>query len=216
MFENCIEIRSHFSDYLDGECKRETVRSIRYHLSNCRSCRAQFELCRAVQADLRALPVKRVPPDVALRLRVALSQHLHQNLLGRAALFLENAIKPLMLPASAGLLTAVFLFGLILGSSDLPIANTPERPVSVSTPPRVRELSPINFPTDEEPVVLVTHVDDMGRVTYYQVLSGQNSPALMQRLDQMMYSSYFQPARMYGKPTDGQLVLSLRRITVRG
>jgi len=80
----------------------------------------------------------------------------------------------------------------------------------------VRALGPINLSTDEQAVVLMGHVDDVGHVTYYQVLSGQQSPALMHRLDLMMYSSYFKPATMYGKPTDGQVVLSLRRITVRG
>jgi hypothetical protein len=50
----------------------------------------------------------------------------------------------------------------------------------------------------------------------YRVLSGQNSPELMQRLDRMIYFSVFQPATAFGKPTDGEVVLSLRRITVRG
>jgi len=219
MFENCVEIRKHFSDYLDGECDRETRRSVRYHLNYCVSCRAELDLRRTIQADLRALPMAHVPPQVSLGLRVALSQHMHRNLLGRAALFLENAIKPLMIPASAGVLMAILSFVLIMSSSDLPLANTaaiPPAPVSVSTPPRVRAFGPLSFPEDEEPLVLVTHVDDMGRVTYYQVLSGQESPALTHRLDQMMYSTYFQPAKMYGKPTDGDVVLSLRRITVRG
>jgi hypothetical protein len=216
MFENCVEIRSHFSNYLDGVCDRETRRSVRYHLDHCVSCRAELDLSYAVQADLRALPVARVPRETALRLRVALSQHLHRNLLGRVVMFVENAIKPLMFPASAGVLTAVLCFGLIMGSSFVPMASPPDEPAAVSTPPRVRALGPMNFSTDEQAVELVMHVDDMGRVTYYQVLSGEDSPALMQRLDRMMYSSYFQPAKMYGKPTDGQVVLSLRRITVRG
>jgi hypothetical protein len=147
---------------------------------------------------------------------VTLSRHLHRNLLGRLAVFMENAVKPLMLPASAGVLTAIICFGLILGSEAVPVASVPDMPQAVSTPPRVRALGPINLSTDEQAVVLMGHVDDVGHVTYYQVLSGQQSPALMQRLDRMMYSSYFKPATTYGKPTDGQVVLSLRRITVRG
>jgi hypothetical protein len=38
----------------------------------------------------------------------------------------------------------------------------------------------------------------------------------MQRLDRMIYFSVYKPATMFGKPTDGEVVLSLRRITVRG
>ena len=215
MFENCVEIRSHFSDYVDGLCDRETVRSIRFHLADCARCSQELDFCRTIRADLRALPTRHVPPDVSLRMRVSLSQYLHRNLLGRMVVYLENAIRPLMLPASAGVLTAIICFGLIMGSQVIP-ANTPEAPPEISTPPQVRALAPIYLTSDEQSVVLMTHVDDVGRVTYYQVLSGEQSPALMQRLDRMMYSSYFKPATMYGKPTDGQVVLSLRRITVRG
>ncbi len=216
MFENCIQIRSHFSDYVDGLCDRETLRSIRFHLTHCPRCSEELDLCRTLHEDLRALPVQHVPPEVSLRMRVTLSQHIHCNLLGRMVVYLENAIRPLMLPASAGVLTAIICFGLIMGSQVIPVASIPDEPPEISTPPRIRALAPIILLTDEQAVVLMTHVDDVGRVTYYQVLSGQRSPALMQRLDRMMYSSYFKPATMYGKPTDGQVVLSLRRITVRG
>jgi hypothetical protein len=216
MFENCSEIRSHFSDYLDGQCSREVLRSIRFHLANCSSCGEELELRRTLKADLGALRSYDVPPPAALRLRVTMSQYLHRNFLGRLKVKLENAIKPLMLPASAGVLTAIICLGLILGSPVMPVANTPDEPLETSTPPRIRALAPMNFTTDDQGLVLMTHVDSVGRVTYYQVLSGQDSPALMHRLDRMMYSSYFRPATMFGKPTDGQLVLSLRRITVRG
>jgi hypothetical protein len=50
----------------------------------------------------------------------------------------------------------------------------------------------------------------------YRVLSGPSSPELIDRLDRIIYFSTFQPATMFGRPTDGQMVLSLRRITVRG
>ena len=216
MFENCIEIRNHFSDYADGLCGREVLRSIRFHLTHCARCREELDLRSTIQTDLRALPLQHVMPEVSLKMRVTLSQYLHRNLWGRLAVYLENAIKPLMLPASAGVLTAIICFGLILGSEAVPMASIPDMPQAVSTPPRVRALGPINLSTDEQTVVLMTHVDEVGHVTYYQVLSGQQSPALMQRLDRMMYSSYFKPATLYGKPTDGQVVLSLRRITVRG
>ncbi len=216
MFESCLEIRSYFSDYLDGVCARETLRSIQYHLSYCASCRDDLEHRGAVQADLRGLPRRRVPPELALRLRVRLSQQIHRNLLVRLLVRLENLLEPLILPASAGVLTAIICFGLIMGSQVVPVANTPDVPLRISTPPRVLELAPMNFNAEDQAVVLVTHIDAGGRVTNYKVLSGQHSPELMYRLDRMMYFSLFHPATMFGKPTDGQVVLSLRRITVRG
>lgn len=216
MFESCVEIRGHFSDYLEGLCAREALRSVRFHLSCCASCREELDRCLELQADLRALPRRRVPPDLALRLRVQLSQELHRNFFGRWWVRVENALQPLLLPASGGVLTAIICFGLIMGSQVVPVTNTPDVPVQISTPPRLRALAPMNFSIGDQAVVLVTRIDAGGRVMDYKVLSGQHSPELMRHLDQTMYFSVFDPATMFGKPTDGQVVLSLRRITVRG
>jgi len=216
MFESCVEIRRHFSDYLDGRCEPETVRSLCYHLSNCAACRAEWECCQSVREDLRSLPRQPVPADLALRLRVKLSQQLHRNLLSRLLVHMENAIRPLLLPGTAGVLTAIICFALIMGAQTIPVTNAPDVPLRFWTPPRLLELAPINFNTDDQSVVVVTHIDAGGRVRDYQVLSGQDSPELMQHLDRVIYFSVFEPATMFGKPTNGRLVLSLRRITVRG
>ncbi len=216
MFESCVEIRGHFSDYFDGECGPETLRSIRYHLTYCAACRDEVDRQQAVQMDLQTLPRYRVPPELALTLRVRLSQHLHRNLLGQVMVRLENALRPLLLPASAGVLTAIICFGLMLGSGVPPTSHVPDVPLRATTPPRVRALAPLNFSTGDQPVVVVTYIDAGGRVKDYKVLSGKASPELTEHLDRMMFFSLFLPATTSGRPTDGQVVLSLRRITVRG
>jgi hypothetical protein len=216
MFESCVEIRSHFSDYLDDLCMPEARKSIRYHLSFCDVCREQLEQWQSVQEELRALPHRQVPPELALRLRVQMSQRLHKNPLAHLWVRLENALQPLLIPATGGVVMAVICFCLIMGSEVVPITNIPDVPLQVVTPARVQELAPMDFSTGENGLVLVTQINAEGRVKGYRVLSGQNSPELMQRLDRMIYFSAFKPATMFGKPTDGQVVLSLRRITVRG
>jgi Putative zinc-finger len=216
MFESCLEIRRHFWDYVEGECNRAVFRSIRYHLDYCASCRKEMERIETLQSDLVSLPTRRVPPELALRLRVKLSRHLHQNLLDRLLVFADNALRPLLLPASGGVLAAIVCFALIMGSQIIPAASIPDPSSQANKPPRVEMLAPINFPTGEEGIVVVTHIDAKGRVLSYRVLSGSYSPKVLRHLDRMMYFSHFQPAMMDGKPTDGQVVLSLRRITVRG
>lgn len=217
MFESCLEIRRHFWDYLDGECERSVFRSIRYHLEYCSSCRKELERYETLSSDLHSVPVRRVSPDLALRLRVQLSRHLHQNLFGRFLVFLDNALRPLLLPASGGVIAAIFCFVLIVGSQMIPTTSTlAVMPSESNKPPRVQTLAPINFPTGDEGIVVVTHIDPEGRVISYRVLSGSYSSEVLQHLDRMMYFSHFEPAMMDGKPTDGQVVLSLRRITVRG
>jgi len=216
MFESCLEIRNHFSNYLDDLCTPEARKSIRYHLSFCEVCREQLEQWQAVQGELRALPRRQVPAEVGLRLRVEMSHLFHRDLLSRLLVHLENALKPLLIPATGGVLTAVISFCLFMGSRTVPISDVPDVPVQLTTPARVQELAPIDFNTGDNGLVLVTQINSAGRVKGYQLLSGERSPELMQRLDRMIYFSYFRPATMFGIPTDGQVVLSLRRITVRG
>jgi hypothetical protein len=216
MFESCLQIRENFSDYLEGQCTPEMLRSIRYHLNYCPVCGDELELTEMLHADLRALPRRRVPPELDLRVRVRLSQELHGNLLERLLVRFENALQPLLLPASAGVLTAIICFGLIMGSGAVPTTKIPDVPLQFSTPPRIRTLAPMDFPIGDQGVVVVTHIAADGQVLDYKVLSGQNSPEMLQHLDRIIYFSVFQPATMFGKPTNGHMVLSLRRITVRG
>jgi anti-sigma factor RsiW len=216
MFETCVEIRNHFSDYVDGVCAPEARKSIRYHLSFCDVCREELEEWESVHEQLRALPRQPVPPELALRLRVQMSQLLHRIPFSQLWVRLENGLKPLLIPATGGVMTAVICFCLIMGSQVVPVTQLPDVAVQVVTPVRVRELAPMDFNTGDNGVVVLTQINAQGHVEGYQLLSGQRSPELIQRLDRMMYFSKFQPATTFGKPTNGQMVLSLRRITVRG
>jgi hypothetical protein len=215
MFESCVEIRNHFSDYLDDLCTPQARKSIRYHLSFCEVCREQLEQWQSVREELRALPRRQVPPELALRMRVQMSQLLNKNPLSELWVRLENALKPLLIPATGGVFTAVICFCLIMGSEVVPITNIPDVTLQF-TPARVQELAPMDFNTGDNSLVVVTQINAAGRVKGYQLVSGEGSPELMQRLDRMIYFSIFRPATNFGRPTDGQVVLSLRRITVRG
>jgi Putative zinc-finger len=216
MFESCVEIRSHFSDYVDDLCPPETLKSIRFHLTYCQACGEELEGWQSLRADLRALPRRRVPSDLALRLRVGMSHQLHPSPFPQLWVRLENVLKPLLIPATGGVLTAVICFCLIMGSQAVRVTSLPDVSLSIVTSPRVREFAPMDFNTGDNPLVLVTQIDAEGRVKSYRVLSGHYSPEVMHHLDRMIYFTVFQPATSFGKPTDGEVVLSLRRITVRG
>ena len=216
MFESCMEIRNRFSEYLDDRCGLEERRSIRFHLDYCASCREDLEQMQAVQAELRGLPRRQVPRELSLNMRVHLSQRAHRRLFSGWRVRFENALRPFLLPASGGVLTAVIFFGLIMGTSFVPVSTMPDVPLSLVTPPRLRELPPINLGTGDQDLLLLTRIDAAGRVMSYRVLSGQVSPQFVHNLDLMIYFTTFDPATTFGRPTDGQVVLSLRRITVRG
>jgi anti-sigma factor RsiW len=215
MFEGCVEIRNHYSDYLDGLCDPQVLKSIRFHLKYCGPCRRELDLWETAQADLRRLPRFQVPAELALRLRVEVSRALHKNLLERLRVRMGNVLQPMLLPASGGVLTAIVFFCLIMGSGVVPVTKTPDVPLAFVTPPRVRALPAFDFSSGDAPLVVV-RVDAGGRAMGYRVLSGESSPELIRQLDRVIYFSHFQPATLFGRPTDGQVVLSLRKITVRG
>jgi len=215
MFEGCVEIREHYSDYLDGLCEPQVVKSIRFHLRYCGSCRRELEAWQTMQGDLRGLTRYQVPPELALRLRVKVSQSLHGRLLERLRVWMDNVLEPMLLPASGGVLAAIVCFCLIMGSLVVPATKTPDVPVAF-VPPRVQALPAFDFNTGDSHIVLVTRIDAGGHAMGYRVLSGESSPELIHKLDRVIYFSDFQPATWFGRPTDGQVVLSLWRITVRG
>ncbi len=216
IFESCSEIRSFFSDYIDGACPAEMNHSVRYHLAHCAPCRAELERYQALRSELHHLSRQQVTPQLALRLRVQVSQELHRNPFQCLLLRLENLFRPVLFPSVAGTVLGFFCILLMLSAGTPPVSKTPDVPLDLVTPPRVQLLAPVNFDMGSQPLVLVTYVNAQGRVTSYKVLSGQHSPGLMQQLDQMMYFSLFQPATVFGQPTSGRVVLSFRRITVRG
>lgn len=218
MFESCVEIRSHFSDYLDDLCSPEARKSVNYHLSFCQPCRTRLEQMESVQEELKLLRRRQVPAELALRLRVQMSHRLNPNFFSSLLVRMENVLKPLLIPATGGVLTTFICFCLIMGSQVAPVADTDAADVNVqfATPARVEQLAPMDFSTGDNGLVVLTQINAEGRVKGYRILSGQRTPGLMEHLDRMVYYSVFKPATMFGRPTDGEVVLSLRRITVRG
>ncbi|HXJ93499.1 MAG TPA: hypothetical protein VMT20_11525 [Terriglobia bacterium] len=214
MFESCLEIRRQFSEYVDLEtCGRATRLSVRYHLQNCASCRRELELRQLVDSDLRSLPRPRMSAFADLRLNVALSRARHAHILASLTLKFENAFRPLLLPASGAVLAGLLCLGLTLHCLIVPPAARPEE--SLATPARIESLIPVEINTGDSGLWMVTHVNSEGRVVDYQVVSGNNSPAVKSQLDRLMYFSVFHPATRSGRPTDAQVVLAIRRITVR-
>jgi Putative zinc-finger len=212
MFESCVQIRDSFSEYVDGACSRQAVLSIRYHLQHCGACAKEFERYELVRSDLRALRRPKPSPLTELQLDVAVSQALNSNLLETLRVRFENVLQPLLLPATGAVLAGLICLGVTLECLIVPPARVDAS--VITTPARIESLAPLDFNTGSDGVVLVTHVNADGQAVEYRVLSGTPSPELKPELDRVMYFSLFRPATRLGQPTDGQVVLSLRRITV--
>src|SRR5437879_12108762 len=89
------------------------MHAISQHLQFCALCRREYISLQQTQQLLAKVGSRRAPADLALKLRVAVSQeaaHSRRPLLQNFFVRLENALNAFMFPAPAVLATAVWLF----------------------------------------------------------------------------------------------------------
>lgn len=219
---NCAEIREMFSPYLDGAMSGRDMHAMEQHLAGCPPCRADYAALARTQSLVAGLGRRPAPPELALKLRVALSQAASRSLSRRMeALWvnLENALNAVMVPATAGIVTSVFAFGLLVGViAPGQLQGSQDVPTSLYTPPQltVAPFDPLGAAGAESLVVEIA-VDAQGRVQDYRILSGpRDAQELLPKLNRMMIFTIFQPATNFGRPIPGRTVLTLSKVNVRG
>lgn len=223
----CSEVQSLFSLYLDGGLTGAQMQQVAAHTEACAPCRVEYEQLQSTQRLVAGLGKRQAPPDLALRLRVALSQARAQSYRNRweaMLVRLENGFNAFMFPATAGLLSAVLFFGLIIGFFGLPVNSSASAskdvPLTLYTPPQLN-ASPLPFLTtignNEESVLVETYVDANGRVQDYRIISApKGAQNLIPQLDNLLIFTTFRPAMNMGRPTPSRVVLSFSAMNVRG
>src|ERR1700722_832113 len=118
----CTTVRTKLAGYLDDAITGTTSAAERVqigeHLSGCTVCRAELETFRKLSVLLSRMP-KNVPPaDLAVRIKVAAaqSQHSHdwssrlRKVRDRGEILLDNVFRPLTVPATGGVFSAIVAF----------------------------------------------------------------------------------------------------------
>lgn len=214
---DCKQAKSMFSTYLDGAVSGQEMRAISAHLEGCGSCHANYLSLQRTQALLSSLGTRKAPSDLRLRLKIAIQQERSRSTartLQNLALRLEHGLNSFMLPATAGLMTAVIMFGVLIGFFALPdVAN--DVPTSLYTPPRLA-AGPYVIEGLESPVMIEASVDSTGRVQDYRILSGHDSDSLRLKIDNALIFTTFEPARAFGAPASGHVVLAFSTVNVKG
>ena len=72
----CAHLREQFSAYLDGAVTGAVMHEIAAHLEVCSGCSAEFAQWRNAQSLVSSIGPAKAPENLALRLRVALSQQM--------------------------------------------------------------------------------------------------------------------------------------------
>jgi hypothetical protein len=220
----CSRARGLFSPYLDGALTGTEMLALQKHLSDCVECNREYEALRRTQQLMVSLRRPKAPEDLGLRLRLAISREAarakrpYEGLLVR----LENAVRAHMVPATAGFLSALVIFGIAMAYFVAPStlqANNDVPLVMLNTEPELQQsafgmtLDTINA----DSLVIEAYVDATGRVQDYQILSDPDvSKDVLPQVKRMLIFTTFRPALSMGRPTPSRAVLSFSKISVRG
>jgi hypothetical protein len=221
---NCAKANGLLSPYLDGVVTGAEMHAVRQHLEACSACSQEFALLRQTQQLLASAGRPTPPADLGLNLRLAISREAAQARRPYEGLRvrLENALHAFMVPATAGLVCAVLIFGLVAAILAIPgqlqANNTQDVPLVLNTGPELQQsafgtISSINA----ESLVIEAYVDSRGRVEDYKILSDPgDSQELLPQVKRMLIFTTFRPAMSMGHPISSRAVLSFSRISVRG
>ncbi len=202
---------------MDGALPWEKAQALRRHLGDCPSCADEAGELENLRALVRSHGRVEPPSDLAMSIRLRIAGGSQISFWNRIGVRLDNVLRPLAIPATAGLLATVLTFGVLIHTFVTRNDFIDDVPVALTTPPKLRIAPPIPFNTTEEGLWLETNVDDQGRIVDYRILNGGSlHPTQASELRQMMVFTQFEPATLFGRPISGRTVINLRRISVKG
>jgi hypothetical protein len=219
----CHEAQHLISPYLDSEIARGQITALQSHLELCATCSSSYRRMQRTQAVVGSLGRKPAPPELALKLRVALSResaNATQPRWDRLQVHWKNAFKAVMVPATGGLVTTILTFGLLINLLwPMQVSGANDVPSTFYTPPQL-QATPFEVgvdPAHPEPLIVEAVVGADGRVQDYRILSGgDSSGAVLSELKNMLIFATFRPATSFGRPTVGRAVLAFSKIQVKG
>ena len=221
----CPQAKQLFSPYLDGAVTGTEMLALQNHFAQCPACHGEYQALRRTQQLLVNVARPKVPADLGLKLRLAISREVAT---ARRARFeglmvrLENAFHAFMVPAAAGFVSAVILFGIAMVYFVVPSSLRADNDVPLVMVNTGPELQPSTFglsmdTIDDDSLVIEAYVDANGRVQDYRILSDSNeSQEVLPKVKQMLIFTTFHPATSFGRPTAGRAILTFSKIQVKG
>jgi len=217
----CAQVQSLLSSYLDGAVTGRQMFALGEHLNECSACRGDYAALRQTQMLLSRVGRAQAPEDLSLKVRLAISREAarrREPVFGNLGLRVANALRAFMVPATAGVVATLIIFGL-MGFITPVQANTNDVPLLLSTNP---ELQQTGFNTGlglvtEDSIVIEAYVDANGRVQDYRILSDpEHVKELPHPVKNMLIFTTFRPATLMGSPRPGTAILSFSKVSVKG
>jgi hypothetical protein len=231
---NCREAQRHIPGYFDGAISASEHVRLCEHLRGCSECREELEQYRLLTSHLASMETVTAPADLPVRIRINALQRPSRwsganRLWSRAVLAFQNILEPMAVPATGGILTALVVFALVVGSLVMgipmggPVPN--DQPLNLVQPAELVQLAPFPVSTIMDAtdrgnaggLVLEATLNAQGQVLYYKILSGPRSAAVQQQIDEILLFSRFRPQMSFGTPmSGGHVFLSFDQVRVRG
>jgi hypothetical protein len=238
----CERVQRKLGGYLDDALtsapRPEERSAIRQHLEACGDCREELQRYRKLSVLLSRMPRALPPADLAIRIKVAAAQAQEsqnwklrwQRVKDRAEILLDNTFRPITVPATGGLFSAIVIFVFVLHMMMPGItvqADPNDIPTGLLQPAALLSLA--DYPETDVPVLqhpdaaashellLDVTVDSTGQMSDYEIIDGPDNPEVRHYLYQVLLFSRFRPMLSFGRPTNGgHVVLSFSAIRVRG
>ncbi len=221
---SCNEARSLLSSYLDGAVTGRQMQAVGDHLEGCRDCADEYAMLQQTQQLVAALPRPQAPADLALKLRIAVSREAAMARRPRWEGFrvrLQNSLDALMLPATAGLVSALLIFGMLVGLFTIPTpaqGSANDVPTMLYIPPEMT-ASPYTIgmgSVSSDSLVVEAYVDANGRVYDSRIIQGHPDEEQETALKNALIFTQFRPAMSFGRPIPATKLLSFSKINVKG
>ena len=217
---DCKAAQELMSPFIDSMANPNEVAQLELHLNSCEPCQRQLQSFISIRSLLTRIEQPAPPVDMVLETRVRLSQERHKNVFERLENRVADVLKPIAIPAVAGVSLTMLFFGVLLGAM---ISNTTvmahdrfgdvRATNSLYKPVRTTNLTMLRFAESdtngmEEPLMIETHVGDTGKVLDYKVISGPETPEVRRFIHEQLSLATFTPATAFGRPVDSKIILS--------
>jgi hypothetical protein len=218
----CTQARPLFSSYLDGAVSGVEMHELSQHLNQCTNCRSEYRQIEHTRILVSSLGHKKAPPDLAVKIRITLSSarsRTWRETLGGYRVRWQYALNSFMLPAAAGVMTAIFFFAALIGFFPAQVAANPgdDVPTLFYTPPRLESTLYPDESLELDPSLLIeTDVDASGWVQNYRIVSGRDDAQVREQLNRALLFYKFAPAQSFGRAVPGKVIISFTHIHVKG
>jgi hypothetical protein len=218
---DCRQSEALMSEFIDSMTSDEDARRLSSHIDDCPPCRRQLQGYISLRNFVSGMATPEVPEDLVLETRIRLSHVRSNDPFGQLATRIGNAVRPVTVPAMAGVLATVACFGILLGSFGSSLTGSAIDPSNdtlwVYSGPRMSDPLLMQIMDLElEELTMDMSIDQQGKAFGDVVLTGTENPELDNWLRDVVLLGRFYPATVYGRPVVARLVHSISVVRVTG